>query len=442
LLAAVARLHVTGVSPDWRALLGEGRRVDLPTYAFQRERFWIDAPATGDVTAAGLAAADHPLLGAAVGLAGSGGVVCTGRLSVRTHPWLADHVIGGAVVVPGTALLELVIRAGDQAGCSLVEELTLETPLVLPERGAVQVQVVVGVQDERGARPVAVYSRIDDGSDETEWTRHADGVLATGERRASSELTAWPPTGAEPIEIESLYEDLAGAGLAYGPVFRGLRAAWRRGEEVFAEVTLAEAAAREAGRYGLHPAALDAGLHVLGLVASDRDGSSGQEAVGRLPFSWTGVSLHAAGASSIRLRLSPADRDGIAVEVADAAGRPVASVEALVARPVSAERMAGAVAGARTLYQMRWGPAETNSATASDLVWAWIGDGTPGDGASSYPDLAALAGEIGSGGAVPDAVVVRVEGVSGGTDVPAVVRAVTDRVLGLVQEWLAEERFA
>ncbi|WP_369799342.1 acyltransferase domain-containing protein, partial [Micromonospora sp. M42] len=148
LLANLGELHVAGVPVDWsRVFAGSGATpVDLPTYAFQRDRFWpvLDRSATGDVSGAGLGAAGHGLLGAAVRLAGDDEVVLTGRLSASTHPWLADHVVGGAVVLPGTALVELAVRAGDEVGASRVRELTVAAPLVLPNPGAIRVQVRVG----------------------------------------------------------------------------------------------------------------------------------------------------------------------------------------------------------------------------------------------------------------------------------------------------------
>ncbi|MEU8976961.1 acyltransferase domain-containing protein, partial [Streptomyces monashensis] len=265
-LTAVARLHVSGASPDWTAFYaGAGTRVaaGLPTYAFQRNTYWLESLAeTGTALAEmGIGASGHPLLGAAVALADSDGVVLTGRLSVASQPWLADHAVGGVVLFPGTGLVDLVIRAGDEVGCELLEELTLEAPLVLPERGGVAVQVSVGAPDDSGARAVAVHSRAE-GTDEP-WVRHATGVLSAAASAPSFDLVQWPPAGAEAVDVDGLYEGLAGAGLEYGPVFQGLTAAWRSGsgdaEEIFAEVALPEETGVEG--FGVHPALLDACLH-------------------------------------------------------------------------------------------------------------------------------------------------------------------------------------
>ncbi|MFB7510413.1 type I polyketide synthase, partial [Streptomyces broussonetiae] len=241
LLTAVARMYTGGSAVDWTALFTGARTVDLPTTAFQRERFWPETATTvGDVGSAGLDSADHPLLGAATMLADSDGAVLTGRLSVRTHAWIADHVVGGSVVVPGTAMVELAVRAGDQVGCGRLEELALEVPLVLPADDGVRVQVAVGAPDASGARTVQVYARAESLPADEPWTLHASGLLAAGTDTPGTRLDVWPPEDAEPLDTTGLYERHAAAGLEYGPGFRALTAAWRRGEEVFAEVRLPE----------------------------------------------------------------------------------------------------------------------------------------------------------------------------------------------------------
>ncbi|NJP83015.1 polyketide synthase, partial [Streptomyces sp. AA8] len=223
IVTAVGRLHTHGVSPDWQALFPGARRVDLPTYAFQRERYWLDVPqAPGDVRAAGLGAADHPLLGAAIATADSDGFLLTGLLSLESHPWLSDHAVNGTVLLPGTAFVELAVRAGDEAGCGWIEDLTLELPLVVPERGGVTLQVALGSEDESGRRQLSVHSRVADGS----WVRHATGVLSSAEAPPAVDVGAWPPVHAEAVDLTSFYADVAAAGLEYGPVFQGLRSVW------------------------------------------------------------------------------------------------------------------------------------------------------------------------------------------------------------------------
>ncbi|MYW21342.1 acyltransferase domain-containing protein, partial [Streptomyces sp. SID2955] len=296
LLTAVAQMWTGGAAVDWTGLFTGARTVDLPTTVFRRERFWpLTAAPVGDVGSAGLDPADHPLLGAATMLADSDGAVLTGRLSARSHAWLADHVVGGSVVVPGTAMVELAVRAGDQVGCGRLEELALEVPLVLPADDDVRVQVAVGAPDPAGTRTVHVYARAESLPAGEPWTLHASGLLAAGTGAPGARLDVWPPEGAEPLDTDGLYERHAAAGLAYGPVFQALTAAWRRGDEVFAEVRLPERAAADAPRFGLHPAAFDAALHCLALLG---DGSADDTA--RLPFLFEGVTLHAVGAFVLR----------------------------------------------------------------------------------------------------------------------------------------------
>ncbi|WP_188306817.1 type I polyketide synthase, partial [Streptomyces sp. CBMA123] len=405
LLTALARLQVVGVPVDWaRVFDGTGaRRVDLPTYAFQRERYWpARAARTGDVTGAGLRPAEHPLLGAVVSPADSGSVLLTGRLSLKAQPWLGDHRVGGAAVFPATGFLELAVRAADQVGCDRVERLTLAEPLGLPEDGAVVVQLVAGAPDETGTRPLSCYARPEDAADGP-WTCHATGMLAIGEREVSLDASAWPPADAEAVDPALCHDSLD-----HGPAFRTLQAVWRRGDEVFAEAVL-PGRAEDAAPYGLHPALLEAAVQIAALTGAD-------EGARLVPTDWHEVVLHATGAAVVRMRVARTGTDAVSVEVADAAGGPVLSAGSLtLGEPTAVAERAG-LAGA--LLRLDW-------VDAPERAGGPVGAVTLGE------DLASL-------GEVPDVVLVPVAGGSS----PEAVHEVTAWALGLVQEWLAEPRFA
>ncbi|MFI5833576.1 type I polyketide synthase [Micromonospora sp. NPDC051300] len=406
LLAALAELHAHGVPVDWTPWFADtgARPVDLPTYAFQRERFWPDAPAwqVGDVSGAGLGVAGHPLLGAAVRLAGDDEVVLTGKLSTSTHPWLADHVVAGAVVVPGTALLELVVRAGDEVDAGRIRELTVATPLTLPDVGAVRVQVRVGAADDAGARPVTVHAQPDDDPD-AEWVRHAEGLLEPAAAEEPS-IGEWPPAGASEVDVTGWYDAFAAHGLTYGPVFRGVRRVLSGPDEAYAEVTLPDGA--DPTGFGVHPALLDAALHPIGLLdAGTGDGP-------RVPFAFEGVQVHAAGARVLRVRLTRAGASVRLVAV-DAAGAPVVSVDAVTLREFSGA--APATATDRSLYALTW-PVEDVPAPATAPVWAALRTteedpaGLAGSGSgdvAEYPDVAALVAAVAAGAPAPEAVLLR-----------------------------------
>nr|ARV85763.1 PieA4 type I PKS [Candidatus Streptomyces philanthi bv. triangulum] len=439
LLTHAAHLHTHNTPINWNTTLPTTTpQLDLPTYPFQRQPYWLTTPAAvGDVRSAGLDAAGHPLLGGVLSLAGgSGDAVLVGRVSVRSQPWLADHAVWGSVLVPGAALVELAVRAGDQVGCDILEELTLAAPLVVSEGEAVRLQLVVGApEEESGRRPVTIHSRPDKAGADTAWTCHATGFVGTGARQPDWDLAVWPPVGARPVELDGFYPRLAANGLGYGPAFQGLRALWRHGDTWFAEVRLADG--ESADGFGLHPALLDAALH----------GAVDPDTPMRLPFSWTGVRLYASGATALRVRLTDDGQGGLALALADGDGAPVAEIDSLVGRAVTEEQVRAAGTGDRSaaLWVDWLEVPPPGDVSESGAPWAVVGPddlalGGPAVGSppAAYPDLTALA----DSGAVPDTVVVTCAGAGTAEEgVPDAVREAVDRVLGLAQAWLADARF-
>ncbi|MEU5505843.1 SDR family NAD(P)-dependent oxidoreductase [Streptomyces albidoflavus] len=443
-----------GAGVDWETHYAgtRPRHVDLPTYAFQRQHYWPRfAELGGDVSSAGLDSPDHPLLGASVELAGGDGLVATARWSLRTHPWLADHAVSGTVIVPGTALVESVIRAGDVLGCGRIEELTLQAPVVLRERGEAQVQIGVGEPDASGRRPVTVHTRTTgpDGATEELWTLRAQGTLTEPGAPAvdrPEEFTAWPPPGATAVAAEGFYELLAARGYAFGPVFQGVRATWSRGEDLYAEVVLPEEVRGDAGRFGIHPALLDAALHAAHLAP----GSAGRTVV---PFTWSGVCLHAAGATSLRVRVSPAGQDAISVQLTDPTGAPVATIDALVVREIAPDTLDPSARAARDwLFRLDWTPVTPPAAVPAATGWAVLG--TPaapvtapdGSGAAlpAFATPGGLAEHTEATGHRPGAVLLFAGAAASGTAAapdtePGVPDAVLGDVLATVQSWLADE---
>ncbi|WP_431934527.1 SDR family NAD(P)-dependent oxidoreductase, partial [Nonomuraea jabiensis] len=438
---SVGEAFVAGVAVDWDGFLTTTTTgVELPTYAFQHRRYWLEGAPAGMSDAGGLGQArvDHPLLGAAVELPDQGGVVLTGRISIATHPWLADHAVGETVVFPGTGFVELVVRAGDEVGCPVVEELTLEAPLAIDAEESVQLQVAVAAAGEDGRREVAVHAR----TGQRPWTRHATGTLTATSSTPSPAGEQWPPAGAQAVDVSGHYETLAGTGYGYGPAFQGLKRAWIRDNEVFAEVELDEREAAEAGRYGIHPALLDAALHATGLIDKNEQGGGVE-----LPFAWNGVELLASGAQRVRVHVIP-EGGAWNIRIADGTGAPVAAVTSLITRPLPAGGLASRPQpGREALHLLQWviprswNPPPAEGAIA--VVDAAGEDGSVTDAlrrsglkVRAYADLheAATDDDI-------TTLVIPLPQADGQGPLEEL-RSELDRVVGVVSGWLAAERLA
>ncbi len=462
LTSALAEVWVRGVHVDWsRAFVGAGaRRVKLPTYAFQRRRYWLPRHVAepADVAAAGLDAAGHPLLGAALPLPDGEGWLFTGCLSLERAPWLAEHVVMGTVLVPGTTHVEIALHVARIAGCDTVQELVMEEPVVLSEQHErVALQVAVGPPDAAGRRPLTIHTsrrapHAGEPPQEEEpqggrvWKRHVSGVLACsgagGEdarralaQRVASATGAWPPPGADPVAADELHELMSELGFAYGPAFKSARAIWLRGEEIFAEVRLPEEYHAQARTYGVHPALLDSALQTS-MMYSPRP----QQMM--IPFSWNGASVHTAGACALRVRLAPAPGGGVSLTAADETGAAVFALDSLVGREVFREQIERLRSGGGgSLLRVEWTPLAAGgqgAPAAPETVLVTASEPVVGASESDMGAVEPVAGASESDMGAVELTAGPAEAGVGAAEAAAA-SACASRVLGLMQEWLARE---
>jgi acyl transferase domain-containing protein/NADPH:quinone reductase-like Zn-dependent oxidoreductase/acyl carrier protein len=446
LIALLAAAHAHGVEVDWHELFaGRGPRVvELPTYAFQRRRYWLgDSGGMGDAGSLGQETSDHPLLGAKVSLATDDSWLFTGRLSLHDQRWLNDHAVLDTVLFPATGFIELALCVGSELDAETIEELTFELPLILGDEHAAQLQVIASGADEKGCRRLAIYARPQRvaGEEQAPWTRHATGTVAPSEVRGSdregTEDATWPPAGATPLETASLYARLAETGYEYGPAFQALRAAWQLGNEAVGESALSPEQAREAGGYNVHPALLDSALHVAleAVLAAQPNHLV-------VPFCVRGVCAQVRGASSMRVRLGAVGEGALRLVGVDDTGAEVVTIESLTTRSIDASRLRGDRDLVQdSLFTISWTPTRPPASTVGQCRCVSLGELDLSGVTERYTDLAALLQAIDAGAPAPD--VVSVEAVPGapGGAVAARARVAVQQVLELLQAWISDSRW-
>ncbi|WP_405696700.1 type I polyketide synthase [Streptomyces sp. NBC_01185] len=390
---AAATLFERGFSLDWERVLGSrgAAKVDVPTYAFQRQRFWLGEPPAGPVAVtAGQPRDAHPWFDAITTLAGSGGYLFTGRLSLDACPWLADHVVGGQVYVPGAGLTDAALFAARTAGADAVADLTLLEPVVLLPGRALRIQATVGDPDAHGRRPFAFHSQPEDTDEPLAWQQHVTGECVTRAGVGATtppDIGDWPVPDARALDIEAFYGRALANGLDYGPAFRGLRELACRDGVHYARVSLPDTL--EPADHGLHPALLDAALQVVVAGLMEAGAAPGP----LVPFIWSDVELYRAAGRELTVRVSfeSGGDEGLApatVWLADPAGQLVARIGRL---KFQRGRRRGHPA-AEHLYRVGFERVHPVAGTPDPAGTLVVGDAELGAGlgADLVPDLDAL----------------------------------------------------
>jgi myxalamid-type polyketide synthase MxaB len=279
MLDSLGELYARGFEVSWEAVYpGAPRRLFLPAYPFQRERYWWTPAAGGDAPgeAAGPAPAPaataappcngrpnaaHPLLGERLRTAVP---IYQSRLGPGVPEWLDGHRVCGLTVVPGAAWLEMALaaaRAEQPSGAVGLRDVEFARLLPLAPGRARALQIVLTPAGP-GTTAFEIHSQPEDAA--AAWTLHARGRVVAGERLlASSPLSDLRFRLRESVGPDAFYEGLAGRGFAYGRAFRCVEELWRRDGEALGRLRLPGGPGAHAGAWAVHPALVAAAFPLV-----------------------------------------------------------------------------------------------------------------------------------------------------------------------------------
>ncbi|HYP39267.1 MAG TPA: beta-ketoacyl synthase N-terminal-like domain-containing protein, partial [Chloroflexia bacterium] len=377
MLGSLGALYAAGHSVSWPSLYKEGELISLPSYPWQRERYWFDQLLDGQEgfgfspqssgNGAGRESADtHPLLGRHLQLASPPGQhVWEPYLAASSPSYLADHQVRGAVVLPGAAYLEMGMAAATEAfglDVYVLEDIAFKQALFLSSAAPRKVEIVLSPMGADASFQVFSLPMGVPGQGEA-WTLHAAGKV----RRASdSPIT---PPQQEPLQAIRLrcreevsgaahYDAMSARGLQYGPAFQAVEVAWRQDGEALGRLQLPADLEREAPRYAIHPALLDASFQVVALTSPLTGAGAGET---RLPVGLDSVYIYGQPSGQVwcHVRLRPdagTDADVLVADVSllDEAGQTLAEMRGLRLQRIESAQQTLPDSIDDWLYRLEW----------------------------------------------------------------------------------------
>jgi acyl transferase domain-containing protein/acyl carrier protein len=391
LLEAVGRLYVSGVEIDWQAFDADydRRKLALPTYPFQRRRYWM---AEEKKTRAG-AGGGHPLVTAAVESSVSPDMtIVTAEIGTDNPSYLSDHRVYGRPLFPAAGYLEIALAAGHVAfGDSelVISDVVFERACMLEEGVTRQLQCVLTREDDADACGFQLLGK------SGEWVRHASGRIETASesvgQSAKQDLDLIRAQCGELLTGEEAYERFDGTGLEYGPAFQGLDQVARGTGEALARIALPEAArASSCAGYRLHPVLLDSCFQLLAHSIPESEG----ESVAYLPVAIEKLRVRTLRAEDdlfahVVLRSSADDKSYTGdVWILDGEGNVLAEIVGLRVMQAAKESLLQGLASAidDLFYEARWiasDRVETAASNGQARVWLFAEEGALADALAS-----------------------------------------------------------